>query len=72
MQFLLGRVNFHCVKKEFIMMKSKKTLTTWLNEYGVSHQNPLNKKIHIVCVPIIFFDHRCHAVSAITDCAACG
>ncbi len=36
------------------MMKSKKTLTTWLNEYGVSHQNPLNKKIHIVCVPIIF------------------
>ena len=25
----------------------------WMSEYGVSHQNPLNKKIHKVCVPVI-------------------
>ncbi len=26
----------------------------WLDAYGASHQNPLNKKIHWVCVPLIF------------------
>ena len=26
-----------------------------LKEYGVSHQNPTNKLIHWVCVPLIFF-----------------
>lgn len=26
-----------------------------LNEYGQSHQNPINKAIHWVCVPIIFW-----------------
>lgn len=26
-----------------------------LNEYGASHQNSLNKKIHWVCVPSIYF-----------------
>ena len=24
-------------------------------EYGESHQNPTNKKIHWICVPLIFF-----------------
>ncbi|MEB3767662.1 DUF962 domain-containing protein [Acinetobacter sp. MD2] len=27
----------------------------WFNEYNQSHQNPLNKKIHWVCVPAILF-----------------
>ena len=26
-----------------------------LSEYGVSHQNPLNKRVHWVCVPAIVF-----------------
>ena len=26
----------------------------WLNEYGESHQNAINKNIHWVCVPAIF------------------
>lgn len=32
-----------------------KTIHDWLSAYGVSHQNPLNKMIHFVCVPLIFF-----------------
>lgn len=32
-----------------------KSIQTWLDEYGVSHQNPLNKTIHWFCVPSIFF-----------------
>ncbi len=32
----------------------KKDLETWLAEYAVSHQNPINKKIHWLCVPAIF------------------
>lgn len=31
-----------------------KNIQTWLDEYGVSHQNPLNKTIHWICVPVIF------------------
>lgn len=27
----------------------------WLDEYGESHQNPTNKLIHWVCVPVIVF-----------------
>ena len=27
----------------------------WLQEYGVSHQNPVNKTIHWICVPVIVF-----------------
>ncbi len=30
-----------------------RTLQDWLNEYSESHQNPFNKKIHQVCVPVI-------------------
>jgi uncharacterized membrane protein YGL010W len=32
-----------------------KTIQNWLDEYAVSHQNPTNKKVHFVCVPLIFF-----------------
>ena len=32
-----------------------KGIQTWLDEYGVSHQNPTNKMIHWICVPLIFF-----------------
>ena len=31
-----------------------KSIDTWLNEYGESHQNKINKLIHWVCVPGIF------------------
>lgn len=32
-----------------------KNIQTWLDEYGVSHQNSTNKAIHWICVPLIFF-----------------
>ncbi len=32
-----------------------KSIHTWLDEYGVSHQNSTNKLIHWICVPAIFF-----------------
>jgi uncharacterized membrane protein YGL010W len=32
-----------------------KTIQQWLDEYSVSHQNPTNKMIHWICVPLIFF-----------------
>ena len=32
-----------------------KTINQWLAEYGESHQNPTNKTVHWVCVPLIFF-----------------
>lgn len=30
-----------------------KTIHTWLEEYGESHRNAVNKKIHFACVPLI-------------------
>ena len=27
----------------------------WINDYGVSHQNKVNKKLHWICVPLIMF-----------------
>ena len=30
-----------------------KTAEEWIEEYGVSHQNPTNKLIHWICVPLI-------------------
>ena len=30
-----------------------KTVQEWLDEYGESHQNPINKAIHWFCVPLI-------------------
>ena len=32
-----------------------KTTDEWFDAYGVSHQNPTNKLIHWICVPLIFF-----------------
>lgn len=32
-----------------------RNLQQYLADYAVSHQHPLNQKIHIVCVPAIFF-----------------
>lgn len=34
---------------------SSKNIHQWLDEYAASHQNPINKAIHWVCVPVIFF-----------------
>ncbi len=30
-----------------------KSVDVWLEEYGESHQNPVNKTIHWICVPLI-------------------
>jgi len=30
-----------------------RSIHDWLNEYGESHQNPINKMIHWICVPLI-------------------
>ena len=30
-----------------------KSIQQWINEYGESHQNPTNKAIHWICVPLI-------------------
>lgn len=32
-----------------------RSLDSWLTEYGESHQNSLNKKIHWICVPSILW-----------------
>lgn len=32
-----------------------KTLQQWFDEYAISHQNKTNKKIHYICVPVIYF-----------------
>lgn len=32
-----------------------RTLNEWLDLYSVSHQNPTNKLVHKVCVPVITF-----------------
>ena len=31
------------------------SIQTWLDAYGESHQHPVNKRIHSLCVPAIFF-----------------
>ena len=31
-----------------------RSMQQWLDAYGESHQNPVNKTIHWICVPIIF------------------
>jgi uncharacterized membrane protein YGL010W len=30
-----------------------RTFSQWMDEYGISHQNPTNQMIHKVCVPLI-------------------
>lgn len=32
-----------------------KSIDSWFDEYGASHQNRTNKLIHWICVPLIFF-----------------
>jgi uncharacterized membrane protein YGL010W len=32
-----------------------KKLNEWFEDYSVSHKNLTNKKIHYICVPLIFF-----------------
>ncbi|MBC97894.1 MAG: hypothetical protein CME63_09095 [Halobacteriovoraceae bacterium] len=32
-----------------------RTLEQWLDAYSKDHQNPTNKKIHHICVPLIMF-----------------
>lgn len=32
-----------------------RSLESWFSEYSESHQNPQNRLIHKVCVPLIFF-----------------
>ena len=34
-------------------MSDTRNVTYWLNEYARYHVNPMNKKIHWVCVPVI-------------------
>lgn len=36
-------------------IKNMKTTQEWLDAYAVSHQNPTNKLIHWVCIPLIMF-----------------
>ncbi len=36
-------------------MAQKKSLQQWLSEYGESHQNPYNRILHKICVPVIFW-----------------
>lgn len=31
------------------------TMQQWFDAYGESHQNPTNKAVHWICVPVIFF-----------------
>lgn len=38
---------------------NKKNIHQWLEEYGESHQNKINKLIHWFCVPAIFFSIIC-------------
>jgi uncharacterized membrane protein YGL010W len=30
-----------------------RTVQNWLDDYSVSHKNPVNKRIHWICVPLI-------------------
>lgn len=32
-----------------------RTLATWLDDYGRDHTHPINRKLHKVCVPLIFW-----------------
>ena len=32
-----------------------KSIDSWFDEYGESHQNPVNKVIHWICIPLIVF-----------------
>lgn len=32
-----------------------RTMQQWFDEYGETHQNPINKLMHWICIPLIFF-----------------
>ena len=32
-----------------------KSIQSWFEDYGESHQNPINKAIHWICIPLIVF-----------------
>lgn len=32
-----------------------RSIQDWFDAYGASHQNPTNKAIHWICVPVIYF-----------------
>ena len=34
-------------------MKTMRSAQDWLDEYSESHQNPVNKAVHWICVPLI-------------------
>jgi uncharacterized membrane protein YGL010W len=36
-----------------------RTVDDWLEEYGRSHRNPLNRKLHFACIPPIVFSVFC-------------
>lgn len=42
-----------CVSVTFIVSMSK--IQHWFDAYGESHRNPVNKAVHWICVPTIFF-----------------
>lgn len=46
---LCGGLKIKTIKKN-----SMKTMQQWLDEYGESHRNRINKLIHYVCVPAIY------------------
>lgn len=37
-----------------IQGNTKRSLEEWLADYAISHQHPINKKLHWLCVPTIF------------------
>jgi len=43
------------VQKKGIEALPKRDIDVLLDKYGESHQNPVNKKIHWICVPLILF-----------------
>lgn len=38
---------------------ASKSIYDWFKEYAESHQNTVNKRIHWICVPVIFFSIVC-------------
>ena len=36
-----------------------KTARNWLDEYATSHRNPVNRKLHYMCIPAIVFSLLC-------------
>src|SRR3954470_10811801 len=41
------------VQRQILPGGVMRTVEQWLSEYGESHQNPINKRLHWICVPII-------------------